>query len=36
MSLAAVILSAIWEVFSWNDFQVPRAAWHAIESGSAR
>lgn len=35
MGLASVILSAVWDVFSYNNFQIPRAAWSAIETGSA-
>lgn len=33
--MVSVILGAIWDIISWNDFQLPRAAWSAITTGSA-
>lgn len=35
MELAVVILSAVWDVLSYNNFQIERAAWSAIQTGSA-
>lgn len=33
--MLGVIVSAIWEIISWNSFAIPLAAWHILQSASA-
>jgi hypothetical protein len=33
--MLGVIVSALWEIVSWNSFAIPRAAWTILQSASA-
>ncbi len=33
--MLSIILGAVWDVVSYNDFQIPRALWQAATTGSA-
>jgi hypothetical protein len=33
--VTSLILNALWELISYNDFQLPKLAWQAIRTGSA-
>lgn len=33
--MLAIVFGALWDLISFNDFQIPRAAWHLLQSASA-
>ena len=32
--MLSLILNALWDVISYNDFQIPKAGWSLLRSGS--
>lgn len=33
--MATLVLNALWDIISYNDFQLPKLTWQAIRTGSA-
>ncbi|MGY2036603.1 hypothetical protein ACW9HF_15080 [Nocardia gipuzkoensis] len=33
-TMLGIILSALWDVISYNDFQISRALWHSLSSAT--